>query len=237
MTMRRSWVSSAQAANADFTIHNLPFGVFRDWEGDDAPRVGVAIGDRVLDVSALKASLFTGMSKRAADACAEPTLNALMALGNEYATALRARLIELLDASHVDLETNKKAVQPALVAMSDAEMLLPAQIGDYTDFYASIYHATNVGMMFRPDTPLSAQLQAHSRRLSRARVVHCSVGRARSSDRTGKPKPTTRPHRRSGPPRCSTTNSRWAPSSPAATHSANRSQSKTRARISSACAS
>ncbi len=154
MTPLRSWVSSAQAAGSDFSLHNLPFGVFRDWEGDDAPRVGVAIGDRVLDVSALKASLFDGLSKRAAEACAEPNLNALMALGSEYATALRARLIELLDASHADAETNRKAVEPALIAMRDAEMLLPAQIGDYTDFYASIYHATNVGMMFRPDTPL-----------------------------------------------------------------------------------
>jgi len=71
MTMLRSWVSSAQAAGTDFPIQNIPFGVFRDWEGDDAPRVGIAIGDRVLDVSALKASLFTGLSKRAAEACAE----------------------------------------------------------------------------------------------------------------------------------------------------------------------
>ncbi len=154
MTTLRSWVSSAQAANSDFTIHNIPFGVFRDWEGDDAPRVGVAIGDRVLDVSALKASLFTGLAKRAADACAESSLNALLSLGTAHATALRARLIELLDADHADIETNRKAVQPALIAMTDAEMLLPVQIGDYTDFYASIYHATNVGMMFRPDTPL-----------------------------------------------------------------------------------
>jgi fumarylacetoacetase len=154
MTLQRSWVASAQAANTDFPIQNLPFGVFRDWEGDDAPRVGVAIGDRVLDVSALKASLFSDLARRAAEACAEPNLNALMTLGTEYASALRARLIELLDAAHADIETNKKAVQPALIAMRDAEMLLPAHVGDYTDFYASIYHATNVGMMFRPDTPL-----------------------------------------------------------------------------------
>jgi fumarylacetoacetase len=154
MTLQRSWVESAQAANTDFPLHNLPFGVFRDWEGDDAARVGVAIGDRVLDVSALKASLFNGIAKRAAEACAEPSLNALMSLGTEYATALRARLIELLDAGHADLETNRRLVEPALVAMREAEMLLPAQIGDYTDFYASIYHATNVGLMFRPDTPL-----------------------------------------------------------------------------------
>jgi fumarylacetoacetase len=154
MTTLRSWVESAQAANTDFSIHNLPFGVFRDWEGDDAPRVGVAIGDRVLDVSALKASLFDGLAKRAADACAEPSLNPLMALGTEYARALRARLMELLDADHVDLEANRTVVKNALMMMRDVEMLLPAHIGDYTDFYASIYHATNVGMMFRPDTPL-----------------------------------------------------------------------------------
>ena len=154
MTMLRSWVESAQAANTDFSLHNIPFGVFRDWEGDDAARVGVAIGSYVLDVSALKASLFNGLSRRAAEACAEPNLNALMALGGEYASALRARLIELLDAGHADLETNRRLVEPALIAMREAEMLLPAQIGDYTDFYASIYHATNVGMMFRPDTPL-----------------------------------------------------------------------------------
>ena len=154
MTAQRSWVKSAQAANTDFSLHNLPFGVFRDWEGDDAPRIGVAIGDRVLDVSALRASLFQGLAKRAADACAESSLNILMSLGSEYTSALRSRLQELLDAGHADAEANRRAVEPALVAMREAEMLLPAQIGDYTDFYASIYHATNVGMMFRPDTPL-----------------------------------------------------------------------------------
>ncbi len=154
MTTLRSWVASAQSARSDFPIQNLPFGVFRDWEGDDAPRVGVAIGDRVLDVSALRASLFAGLAKRAAEACAEPSLNVLMALGTEYSTALRSRLTELLDVSHADADANRRAVEPALVPMRDAEMLLPVHIGDYTDFYASVYHATNVGMMFRPDTPL-----------------------------------------------------------------------------------
>lgn len=154
MTKLRSWVESAQAAGTDFPIQNIPFGVFRDWEGDDAARVGVAIGSCVLDVSALKASLFNGLAKRAAEACAEPSLNPLMALGTEYASALRARLIELLDAGHADAEANRRMIEPALIAMREAEMLLPAHVGDYTDFYASVYHATNVGMMFRPDTPL-----------------------------------------------------------------------------------
>jgi fumarylacetoacetase len=149
---RHSWVESANAPRADFPIQNLPFGVFRDWEGDDSPRVGVAIGDSVLDVSALRATLFDGQARRAVEACTEPTLNALMELGTDAAHALRARLGELLDA--VNTSTTRRVVEPALVKQKDVEMLLPAAIGDYTDFYASIQHATNVGSMFRPDNPL-----------------------------------------------------------------------------------
>jgi len=150
----RSWVASASAPNTDFPIQNLPFGVFRDWEGDDSPRVGVAIGDRVLDVASIRAGLFAGPARRAAEACIEPSLNALMALGNEYWSALRARLSELLAADHADAAANRKAIEPALLRMADVEMMLPVVIGDYTDFYASVYHASNVGKMFRPDNPL-----------------------------------------------------------------------------------
>jgi fumarylacetoacetase len=148
----RSWVESANARGADFPVQNLPFGVFRDWEGDEAPRVGVAIGDSVLDVSALRASLFAGLAKRAVEACTEPALNALMALGPEYWTALRERLSQLLRADGAADE--RRAVEPALFAMSEVELLIPAHVGDYTDFYASLFHATNVGGMFRPDNPL-----------------------------------------------------------------------------------
>lgn len=151
---RRSWVESANAPRADFPVQNLPFGVFRDWEGDDSPRVGVAIGDFVLDVSALKATLFEGVARRAVEACTEPALNALMALGPATAGALRARLVELLDAGAPGAAANRRAVEPSLVPMREVEMLLPATIGDYTDFYASIQHATHVGGMFRPDHPL-----------------------------------------------------------------------------------
>lgn len=151
---RRSWVESANAPRCDFPIQNLPFGVFRDWEGDDSPRVGVAIGDYVLDVTALRAGLFEGQAKRAVEACTEPTLNVLMELGPEPLGALRARLVHLLDANAPDATANRKAVEPALTPMREVEMLLPADIGDYTDFYASIQHATNVGSMFRPDNPL-----------------------------------------------------------------------------------
>ena len=148
---RRSWVESANAPRCDFPIQNLPFGVFRDWEGDDSPRVGVAIGDFVLDVSALRAGLFEGQARRAVEACTEPTLNMLMELGPEAQSALRARLVQLLDASDT---SSRRYVEPALTRIKDVEMLLPADIGDYTDFYASIQHATNVGSMFRPDNPL-----------------------------------------------------------------------------------
>jgi len=148
---RRSWVESANAPRSDFPIQNLPFGVFRDWEGDDSPRVGVAIGDFVLDVSALRAGLFEGQARRAVEACTEPTLNMLMELGPEAQSALRARLVQLLDAGDT---SSRRYVEPALTRIKDVEMLLPADIGDYTDFYASIQHATNVGSMFRPDNPL-----------------------------------------------------------------------------------
>lgn len=150
----RSWVVSANDGKTDFPIQNLPFGVFRDWEGDDPPRIGVAIGDRVLDVSALRAGLFTGSARRAVEACAEPVLNPLMALGSECWGALRARLSELLSADHPDAAASRRAIETALYAMADIELLVPAVIGDYTDFYASVFHATNVGSMFRPDNPL-----------------------------------------------------------------------------------
>jgi len=150
----RSWVDSANRPGTDFPIQNLPLGVFRDWEGDESPRVGVAIGDSVLDVAAVRAGLFAGPARRAVEACTEPSLNALMALGGEYWRALRARLSELLSADHPEAADHRRALEGCLFSARDVEMLVPAHIGDYTDFYASVFHATNVGMMFRPDNPL-----------------------------------------------------------------------------------
>jgi fumarylacetoacetase len=150
----RSWVESANDGRTDFPIQNLPFGVFRDWEGDDPPRVGVAIGDRVLDVSALRAGLFAGPARRAVEACAEPVLNPLMALGAECWSALRARLSQLLSTDHEDAAAARRSIETALYGLADVELMVPAHVGDYTDFYASVYHATHVGSMFRPDSPL-----------------------------------------------------------------------------------
>lgn len=152
----RSWVSAANTPGADFPIQNLPFGVFRRRDTLEAPRVGVAIGDAVLDVAAcLAAGLFaanTEHARLAARSCASPTLNALMQRGAEARQALRAAVSQLLSTN--TKEHARQIAAHALVPMAEAEMFLPVEIGDYTDFYASIHHATNIGAMMRPDNPL-----------------------------------------------------------------------------------
>jgi fumarylacetoacetase len=145
----RSWVESAEG-HADFPIQNLPLGVFRRRGSDEAARVGVAIGDLILDLTACHSERrFTGLAATAADACDGPTLNPLMALGARPRAELRRQVSELLTAN------SAASGNPGLlVPQAEAELLLPAAIGDYTDFYASVHHATNVGSMFRPDNPL-----------------------------------------------------------------------------------
>ena len=149
----KSWLASANLPNTDFPLQNLPFGVFQRRNSKETPRVGVAIGDSVLDVSACAAhGLFPSALEQAAKPCGSPTLNALMALDQPHWTALRHQLHTLLrsDAS----QKIRSAVSASLIPLAETELLLPAAIGDYTDFYASIFHATNVGAMFRPDDPL-----------------------------------------------------------------------------------
>jgi len=146
---RRSWVESANQPGTDFPVQNLPFGVFRT-AGDERARVGVAIGDRILDLAACgRAGLWGEGHARREAACASASLNLMMALGAERWSALRQRLSQLLSD-----ERHRRAVEPLLMPAGEVEMLLPAAIGDYTDFYASVHHATNVGSMFRPDNPL-----------------------------------------------------------------------------------
>ena len=147
---RRSWLPSANHPSSDFPIQNLPFGIFHT-SANPIPRAGIAIGDSILDLpSATAALLFTAEAAIAAQACLTPPLNSLMALGPRFASALRARAADLLDAALA----HRAAVEPHLVPQSAATMHLPAAIGNYTDFYASIHHATRVGAMFRPDNPL-----------------------------------------------------------------------------------
>lgn len=144
----KSWVESANAPGTDFAIQNLPYGIFRKHGSNDAPRGGVAIGDQILDVTAAKAHL-SGAAAEAAALCDAPVLNDLMAAGSGAWTALRKGLSELLrEGGPAD------ALSGALTAQSDAEMFIPATIGDFTDFWASLNHASNAGAINRPDNPL-----------------------------------------------------------------------------------
>jgi fumarylacetoacetase len=150
-----SWVDSANAAGADFPIQNLPYGVFARRAAPDEARVGVASGDRVLVVAAaLVAGLLGAAARPAAERCRAPALNALMASAPAELSALRAALSALLRADGADAARARERAAAILVPLGDVELRLPAAIGDYTDFYASAYHATNVGSMFRPDNPL-----------------------------------------------------------------------------------
>jgi len=148
---RRSWVDSANVPDADFPLQNLPFGTFQT-ASRTSPRLGVAIGESIFDLAvAADARL---LPEEAIEPCRKPSLNALMARGAPLWSALRARLSELLGSDTCPPGQLRTRVESCLVPMRSATMLLPAQIGDYTDFYASIHHATNVGSMLRPDNPL-----------------------------------------------------------------------------------
>lgn len=147
----RSWVVSANQNHTDFPIQNLPFGVFRRRDSTEPSRIGVAIGNQILDLTrCYELGLLQQLPDRVQEVCAAPNLNPLMAMGREASSALRHCLSELLRS---DRQTPPPE-RDVLIPMSEAELLLPAAIGDYTDFYASIFHATNVGKLFRPDNPL-----------------------------------------------------------------------------------
>src|ERR1044071_5662028 len=126
----RSWVESANHPGTDFPIQNLPYCTFRR-TGEERARAGVAIGDSLLDLVAF------GID----------SLTEVLSMTHAERTALRARISGFLT-------TRSPGADAFLSAMTHAELLLPCPIGDYTDFYASIHHATNVGSMFRPDNPL-----------------------------------------------------------------------------------
>ena len=127
----RSWVETANQPDTDFPIQNLPFASFRE-PGGERTRVGVAIGDRILDATA---------------AFQIASMQALMAMPRSARRELRARISEFLS-------TYSQGAERYLIPLAGVELMLPCEIGDYTDFYASIHHATNVGRMFRPDNPL-----------------------------------------------------------------------------------
>jgi fumarylacetoacetase len=148
----RSWVESANDPATDFPVQNLPMGIFERKGG--AARVGVAIGDQILDLAACdERGLLRGMPTAIEDACRSTSLNAFMAQPARLRGALRNRLSHLL-RSEGGFVTARSESGAVLLPQAEAEMRLPAAVGDYTDFYASVFHATNVGAMFRPDNPL-----------------------------------------------------------------------------------
>jgi fumarylacetoacetase len=147
----RSWVPSANAPDQDFPIQNLPLGVFRPAGSATGYRGGVAIGEQVLDLrAAFETGVFAGPAREAASLAAGSSLTDLMAAGPAAAYALRHALSALLREG----AAQQPALESALVPRSAIELALPAHIGDYTDFYTSIHHATAVGRLFRPDQPL-----------------------------------------------------------------------------------
>jgi len=133
----RSWVASANEAGNDFPIQNLPFGRFRAAGSSDTFRIGVAIGDQVLDLRA------TGLVDT-------DDMNVLMNASVKERQALRAAL----SAGLAEGSDKQAAWSKALLAQGKAEMTVPCRIGDYTDFYTGIHHATTIGKLFRPDQPL-----------------------------------------------------------------------------------
>ena len=143
---RRSFVASANTAETDFPIQNLPFGVF---ETDDAPlRVGVAIGDRILDMAAIEAAGLI-VPQPGERVFTQRALNRFMELGPETWLATRLALSDLLDGDNPQLRDDMDLCDRAFVPISDARLLMPFEVCSFTDFYASREHATNVGAMFR----------------------------------------------------------------------------------------
>jgi fumarylacetoacetase len=147
-----SWVKSANVDGCDFPIENLPFGryLLRS-EHSKKERIGIAIGDQILDLFILSTRIqIPSDLASAVEFLASGNLNAFMSESDATQHSLRAWISQLLEKQFVDQEK----IVAALIPQLDVAMLLPCQIGDYTDFYAGIHHAMNVGKMLRPDAPL-----------------------------------------------------------------------------------
>jgi fumarylacetoacetase len=190
---RKSWVESANAPGCDFPIQNLPFGAFRPRGDGTTPKIGVAIGDQILEVAV--APFADASAREAAGACVSPHLNDLMALGPQAWSALRRGLSRLLS------DTGQRGrVEKFLIPIADAELFVPARIGNFTDFFASIFHATNAGRLFRPDNPLNPNYKYvpvayHSRASSvcvSGSAVRRPLGQSKGADDTA---PAYRPSR------------------------------------------
>jgi fumarylacetoacetase len=154
----RSWLESANRDGTPFPLQNLPFSVFRRAGRDEPFRGGVALGDQVIDLGALAGTgVLSGLAAEAAHACGAPTLNAFFGMGPSAWRALRHALFGLFGRDEAPSRVDVLA--RCLVPQAGLEYGLPAQIGDYTDFYTSIDHARNIVRLLRPDGTLSPNFQ------------------------------------------------------------------------------
>lgn len=180
----KSFVESANAPDCDFPIQNLPYCAFRLRGVSNHVRIGVAIGDAVLDIGAV-AQLLDGPAAHAAVACRQYHLNALMKQGPAAWAALRTGISRLLRADSPE----RSRIDWQLIRISTAEFFIPVQIGDFTDFFASIFHATNAGRLFRPDNPLMPNYKyvpvAYHGRTSSIRVSGTPVRRPSGQTKRG----------------------------------------------------
>lgn len=141
----KSWVDVPE--NSDFPIQNLPFGIFKTQSS--SPRIGVAIGESVIDLALLNKLGYFEKLKIDNAVFTNQYLNDFIALGKSTTSAVRERVSELLNIENTELQNNKEAKDKVLHSMRNVQMLMPVFVRDYTDFYSSIDHATNVGTMFR----------------------------------------------------------------------------------------
>ncbi|MDC8783583.1 fumarylacetoacetase [Roseateles koreensis] len=147
----QSWVTSANAPDTDFPIQNLPYGLFRRTGSNEDARVGIAIGEQILDLrKAASLGRWATDVEVMLQALAQGDLNTFMA----QAAARRRRLRHALFDALLAGSPQEAALRAALLPQSEAQMAVPCRIGDYTDFYTGIHHATTVGKLFRPDNPL-----------------------------------------------------------------------------------
>ncbi|HEX4113235.1 MAG TPA: fumarylacetoacetate hydrolase family protein [Stellaceae bacterium] len=179
---RRSWIESANRADGDFPIQNLPWGVFAC--GGEQSRGGIAIGDQIVDLkAACEAGMFSGAAAEIAQAASAPALNDAMALGPRSAAALREQLSDLLRADGPARARLEPRADKFLVPMRDARLHLPAAIGAYSDFLSSIFHTMRMG---RNNVPPSYKYQpiAYNSRASSVRIGGETIVRPKGEFRT-----------------------------------------------------
>lgn len=146
----RSWINIPESS--DFSLHNIPFGIYCVKDG--RPRAATRIGDCVIDLYELALAGYLNVQGLNPESLNHKYLNSFISQGKKVTTNVRKHLQQLFSEDNNSLKQDEKVKASALKNLDETFMSMPVQVGDYTDFYSSIYHATNVGSMFRPDNPL-----------------------------------------------------------------------------------